>query len=358
MTKSATTVRSTARLLQHGLIKPDDVTQVDQVAQRYAVAISNAVIDTIDITDAGDPVARQYVPSAAELESLAHELPDPIGDHAHSPLPGLVHRYPDRVLLKPTLVCPVYCRFCFRREMVGHHADQPLTEPQLDAIAAYLRARSNIWEVIVSGGDPLAMSQRRLQAIIERLRTIDHVKVLRWHSRVPVVTPERITESVATLLAGAAQTSYIMVHANHANEFSDAARAACRRLLDAGNSLMSQTVLLRGVNDDIDTLAALMRTFVEQRITPYYLHHPDLAPGTAHFRVPLARGQELMQALRGRYSGLCQPTYVIDIPGGAGKSPVGHSYLKQQGEGHYRLQDYQGQWHRYCEDAPEFGPGS
>ena len=242
----------------------------------------------------------------------------------------------------------MYCRFCFRREMVGHHADQPLTDSQLDAIADYLMARPDIWEVIVSGGDPLALSPRRIAAIIERLRPITHVKVLRWHSRVPVVTPARVTSELAQLLASAAQTSYIMVHANHANEFSEPARSACSRLTDAGNSLLSQTVLLRGVNDNIEALSALMRTFVEQRITPYYLHHPDLAPGTAHFRVPLAQGQRLMHALRGRYSGLCQPTYVLDIPGGAGKSPVDHHYL-QGSSGDYQVQDYQGQWHRYQE---------
>ncbi|MFK7913017.1 MAG: lysine-2,3-aminomutase-like protein [Pseudomonadales bacterium] len=355
MSSSSDTVRSTRALVERGLIATDQAPTIERVASRYAVAISKAVIDTIDVDDARDPVALQYVPSSAELEQSDQELQDPIGDHAHSPLPGLVHRYPDRVLLKPTLVCPVYCRFCFRREMVGHHADKPLTDPQLDAIANYIAARPQIWEVIVSGGDPLAMSPRRIGALIDRLRSIRHVKVLRWHSRVPVVTPERVTAELAELLASATQTSYIMVHANHANEFSAPARQACKTLIDAGNSLMSQTVLLRGINDNVDTLSMLMRTFVEQRITPYYLHHPDLAPGTAHFRVPLAKGQRLMRALRGRYSGLCQPTYVVDIPGGAGKSPIDHQYLAQNPDGGYQVQDYQGQWHDYSEADGDSG---
>ncbi len=321
------TLRSPADLVAAGLVGPGQAALLEPVAERYAVAVSPAMAALIDPTDPGDPIARQFLPSPAELDHRPEERADPIGDAAHSPVPGIVHRYPDRVLLTLLHVCPVYCRFCFRRERVGPGADAVLPAEQAEAALDYVAAHPAIWEVILTGGDPLALAPRRIAGVMARLAAIDHVKVVRFHTRVPVVAPESVTPALVAALRSSGKTGYVGIHCNHPRELTAAARDACGRLIDAGMALVSQTVLLRGVNDDAAVMAELMRRFVELRIRPYYLHHGDLAPGTSHLRVPLEEGQALMRALRGRVSGLCQPTYVLDIPGGHGKVPVGPDYL-------------------------------
>ena len=336
------TLRGPADLAAAGLIGAGQAAALGPVAERYAVAVSPAMAALIDPADPDDPIARQFVPSPAELDHRPEELADPIGDAAHSPVPGIVHRYPDRVLLTLLHVCPVYCRFCFRRERVGPGADAVLPPDQAEAALDYIATRPAIWEVILTGGDPLALSPRRIAGVMARLAAIDHVKVVRFHTRVPVVAPEGVTPGLVEALRASGKATYVGIHCNHPRELTDAARDACGRLIDAGLALVSQTVLLRGVNDDAGVLAALMRRFVELRIRPYYLHHGDLAPGTSHLRVPLAEGKALMRALRGRVSGLCQPTYVLDIPGGHGKVPVGPDY---GGEG--AVTDPWGVSHRY-----------
>jgi lysine 2,3-aminomutase len=260
------------------------------VAEKYAIGITPAMLDLIDPSDPEDPIARQFVPSAEELITTPDERADPIGDLTHSPVEGIVHRYPDRVLLKAVHVCPVYCRFCFRREMVGPQGLGTLTPAQLDAAMAYIAEHEEIWEVILTGGDPLVLSPRRLRAIMEKLAGIGHVKVVRFHTRVPVVEPERIDADMVAALMASGKTTYLAVHANHPRELTPAARAGFDRLIAGGVALISQSVLLKGVNDDVEVLAALMRGFVENRIRPYYLHHPDLAPGTSHFRVNIEAG--------------------------------------------------------------------
>jgi lysine 2,3-aminomutase len=295
------------------------------------VAITPAMAALIDGADDNDPIARQFVPSPEELVARPGEDGDPIGDNIHSPVDGIVHRYPDRVLLKPTHTCAVYCRFCFRREMVGPEGLANLTPAQLDAAFAYIAGRPEIWEVIVTGGDPFVLSPRRIAALMDRLEAIDHVRIVRFHTRVPAVDPEAVTDALIAALKRSTKVVYIALHANHARELTPAARAACARIIDAGIPMLSQTVLLRGVNDDPATLAALMRAFVETRIRPYYLHHGDHAPGTSHLRTTVAEGQAIMKALRGTLSGLAQPTYVLDIPGGHGKVPVGPAYLAEGG---------------------------
>lgn len=319
-------LRSIDALVEAGLAAPARREALQKVAERYAVSVTSAVAGLIDPTDPADPIARQFIPDAAELTTLPQELADPIGDDAHSPVEGVVHRYPDRALLKLVHACPVYCRFCFRREMVGPGGDA-LTGAKLDAALAYLASRPEIWEVIMTGGDPFILSARRIREVAKRLAAIPHIKVARWHTRVPVVDPARITPDYARALRIPGKASYIAVHANHPREFTDDARAAIATLADAGHVLLSQSVLLKGVNADVETLGALMRAFVENRIKPYYLHHPDLAPGTSHFRLTLEEGQALVKSLRGHLSGLCQPTYILDIPGGAGKIPVGPAFL-------------------------------
>jgi lysine 2,3-aminomutase len=318
---SSRTLRRPADLVKAGLAASERLSDLERVAARYAVAITPAIEALIDATDPHDPIARQFVPDALELDLQPDEASDPIGDDVHSPVEGLVHRYPDRVLLKLVSVCAVYCRFCFRREMIGPGKTNALPEKALAAALAYIAAHGEIWEVILSGGDPLVLSPRRLAAVMKRLGAVEHVKIVRVHTRVPAVDPARITPALVRALRASGKTTYAVLHANHARELTPAARSACARIVDAGVPMLAQSVLLKGVNDDADTLGALMRAFVECRIKPYYLHHLDRAPGTAHFRTTMAHGQELMRALRMRDSGLCQPTYVIDTPG-AGKVPV------------------------------------
>jgi len=334
------TLRSGADLAAAGVIGAERIGEIERVAARYAMAVTPEMIELIDPADPHDPIARQFVPEAAELATAPEERSDPIGDRRLSPVKGIVHRYPDRVLLKPLHTCPVYCRFCFRREVVGP-GGEALTEAELNAAIAYIREHPEIWEVILTGGDPLLLSPRRLSEIVAALDRIPHLGVIRLHTRVPVVSPSRITSDLLSALH-AEKAVYVVLHANHPRELTAAATAACRRIIDAGIPMLAQSVLLKGVNDDPATLEALMRGFVRRRIKPYYLHHGDLAPGTAHLRTTIGEGQRLMRHLRGRVSGLCQPEYVLDIPGGHGKVPIGPTYL-----GHDQVADWRGKLHAY-----------
>ncbi len=342
----ARSVKNLDDLASLGLIEPERLAGIRAVAERYATALTPAVLSLIDKTDPNDPIARQFVPDAAELKTTPEERADPIGDHAHTPVKGIVHRYPDRVLLKAVHICPVYCRFCFRREMVGPQGDGMLSHDELAAALAYITAHDEIWEVILTGGDPLVLSPRRLTEIMRGLADIPHVKIVRFHTRVPVVTPEHVDEALIAALKQSGKVVYVALHANHARELTENARAACSRLIDAGFPMVSQTVLLKGVNDDPAELGALMKAFVETRIKPYYLHHPDLAPGTGHFRLDITEGRKIVAALRGTISGLCQPTYVLDIPGGHGKTVIGENSVQGEG-GCYSLSDFRGKVHEY-----------
>jgi len=346
MNAAPKTLRHLSDLQQAGLAPEHKRAALEQVAARYAVTITPEMTALIDPSDPHDPIARQFVPDPAELHVQPEERADPIGDHAHSPVEGIVHRYPDRVLLKLTHVCAVYCRFCFRREMIGPAA-APLTGKQLDAAIGYIASHPDVWEVILTGGDPLVLSARRTRQVMARLAAIAHVKIVRVHTRVPVADPSRVTPELVRALKAKGKATYVVLHVNHARELTDAARQACARLIDAGIPMLSQSVLLAGVNDDARTLGDLMRALVECRIKPYYLHHGDLAPGTAHLRTSIERGQQLMRQLRGRWSGLCQPAYVLDIPGGHGKSPIGPNYLATDAAGRTRIEDFNGAQHCY-----------
>jgi lysine 2,3-aminomutase len=302
------------------------------------------MVGLIDPTDPADPIARQFLPSARELERQGEELTDPIGDETHSPVKGIVHRYPDRVLLKPLHACPVYCRFCFRREQVGP-GGEALNDAELDAAIDYIRARPAIWEVIVTGGDPLMLSARRLGRLLDAIEAIPHVATIRIHTRVPVVAPALVDAGLLSVLERQ-KPLWIAIHANHPTELTEAARAACARLVSARATLLGQTVLLRGVNDKVATLEGLFRAMVAMRIKPYYLHHPDLAPGTGHFRLSITEGRAIVRELRGRLSGVAQPTYVLDIPGGAGKVPIGPDWIEPGG-----VRDPSGGFHAYASDS-------
>jgi lysine 2,3-aminomutase len=339
------TLRRAAELVEGGLIPKSRLAEIERVAARYAIAVTPDVAALIDPTDPADPIAAQFIPSAAELTVTPEERADPIGDDAHAPIKGIVHRYPDRVLLKPVHVCPVYCRFCFRREMVGP-GGAALTPDELAAALDYIRHRPAIWEVILSGGDPLMLAPRRLAALITALDAIPHVEVIRVHTRLPVVDPGRVTARLVAALT-AEKAVFVVLHANHPRELTAAVGDACRRMIRAGIPLLSQTVLLRGVNDDPEVLTALMRGLVAKRVKPYYLHHGDLAHGTSGFRTSLAEGQAILRAMRGDASGLCQPSYVLDLPGGNGKVPVGPNYLTPGEDGRTIVEDYRGRRHVY-----------
>ncbi len=276
-----------------------------------------------------DPIGRQFVPHPAELVTAPFERADPVGDEALSPVKGVVHRYPDRALLKPLLVCPVYCRFCFRREHVGPDGGV-LTDAELSAAYAWFASHPKVTEIILTGGDPLMLSPRRLATIIATLSGMAHVQAIRVHTRVPVADPARLTDALAAAM-DSDRSLWMVVHANHASEFTPEAAAALRRVRMSGIPVLGQSILLRGVNDSANALEALFRAMIAVRVKPYYLHHLDPAPGTARFHVPIEQGRALLEALRGRVTGLAWPTYVIDIPGGYGKVPVGPDYWQADG---------------------------
>ncbi|WP_406871117.1 lysine-2,3-aminomutase-like protein [Thioclava sp. 'Guangxiensis'] len=337
--------------MTHALTTPDDLAAAGlstedpallaRVAQEFRIRI------TPEMQMDDQAIAAQFVPTAAELTTLPEELADPIGDQAHSPVKGLTHRYPDRVILHITKTCDVYCRFCFRRETVGETG--PLPPAQLDAALDYIAATPTLREVVLTGGDPLTLSPRRLRDMLTRLDAIPHLAMVRFHTRVPVVAPERITPELTQLLASLRLTPWMVLHTNHAAELTPNARAALARLVDAGIPVISQSVLLRGVNDSTQALADLFTTLSALRVKPYYLHHCDLARGTSHFRTTIDEGRALMRALRGRISGHCLPTYVLDIPGGFGKVPVSAEYFTQQSSGHWKVTDWQGRIHDYLD---------
>lgn len=338
------TLRTGKQLAAAGLADPADIDGIDAVGAQYSVAIPAGIARLIDPADPDDPIARQFVPDTAELSVAEDELEDPIGDGAHSPVRGLVHRYPDRVLLMPTLSCPVYCRYCFRRDRVGRAADAP-TVDDLEMAFAYIENDPGIREAILTGGDPLSLSAARLRRILDRLNSIPHLNNIRIHTRVPVAMPERVTDELIAALQSDIPV-WMALHCNHARELTDDVAAACAKLVRGGVPLLSQSVLLRGVNDDVETLTDLFRRLVRLGVKPYYLHHPDRARGTARFRVSLAEGRALVAALRGNISGLCQPTYVVDIPGGFGKT-VAASDAATDDETGWSLRDFRGDTHLY-----------
>ncbi len=338
------TYRHPDELLTAGLIAADELSLMSQVAESYVIALPERLAELIDRADPFDPIRAQYVPSGEELNVQPGETEDPIGDEIHSPLPGIVHRYPDRVLLKITSTCPVYCRFCFRRERVGPDKGEALSKAEVDAACAYIAARPDIFEVILTGGDPMILSPARAGALTRRLEAIEHVKVIRWHSRIPVAAPERISEDFVEAIRSDTKAVFVAVHANHAREFTPEALAAIRRLSRAGISLVSQSVLLRGVNDTFEALADLMRAFLSAGIKPYYLHQLDAAPGTSHFRVPMVEGQGLVRRLRDELSGLATPHYVADIPGGVSKAVMNLPDIERRDDV-FRLRGRDGEMH-------------
>lgn len=312
-------------LLQAQLINPEHLKALQDLNKTYAIALSPDIVNLIDSSKGyDDPIGLQYIPHPDELKNHPEELHDPIGDEALSPVPGIVHRYQDRVLLKPLLFCPVYCRFCFRREQVGPKHGL-LDDQQLKDAITWIEDHSQIREVILSGGDPFILSPRRMQFIITQLNKISHITTLRIHTRLPFSAPSLLQDHFVNSL-NCEKALWVVVHANHPAEFTNSAHQAINKLIKQGIPLLSQSVLLKNVNDNVEVLETLLRSFVEWRIKPYYLHQLDKAPGTRRFYVPIERGRSLLSALRGRVTGLAWPTYVLDIPGGYGKVPLGPDY--------------------------------
>ena len=322
-TRQGRTHRTPSALREAGLLRPDAEADAARVAERFAISVTDHVAGLIDRADAEDPIARQYIPDVAELTTAPHEVEDPTADAPFTPVKGVVHRYPDRALLKPLLACPVYCRFCFRREVVGPDGGL-LTEAELDAALAWFEATPAVREAVLTGGDPLMLSPRRLGAILRRLAAVPHIDTLRIHTRVPVAEPSRVDAALLAAL-DVGKPVFMAVHANHAREFAPAAVAALERLARNGVPLLGQSVLLRGVNDSTQALEDLFRAMLRARVKPYYLHALDPAPGTARFAVPDDEGLVLLRALRGRVPGLAIPTFVRELPQGGGKRPIGAS---------------------------------
>jgi lysine 2,3-aminomutase len=338
------TLRSTQQLIQAGLIDADDAPGIERVAENFQVAISPQVQTQIQ----HEAVRLQYLPSEQELKTSAAELNDPIGDQKFTPVKGITHRYPDRVLLKPLHTCAVYCRFCFRREKVGQ-AEELLRSDELEQAFQYIEQNPQIWEVILTGGDPLSLSLAKLEAILARLDQIDHVKIIRIHTRIPVADPQKISDDYLPILKRQ-KPIYIIIHCNSHLELHNDSVELINKLVDNGNPLLSQSVLLKGVNNSAKQLEKLFRRLVELRVRPYYLHHPDLARGTSHFRVPLQEGRDITAQLRQSLSGIAQPLYVLDVPGGHGKVPAGREFIRREEEMTWKIQtihdtfiDYQDQ---------------
>lgn len=329
----------------HGGALLGDAETLNRISQKYAVRVTDHALSTIQGPVTSDPVARQYIPQLRELKILPEENVDPIGDGAHSPVKGIVHRYPDRALFKLTNVCAVYCRYCFRREMIGPGSES-LSAAERETAMNYIRSHKDIWEVILTGGDPLILSPKKLSAVLDELCTIEHVQVVRIHTRVPIADPAKVTETLSQALARN-KPVYVVLHINHAQEITPEVEHAISNLQNTGCVLLSQSVLLKGVNDNAETLEALFRRLITLKVKPYYLHHPDLAPGTSHFRLSLEEGQNIMKSLQGRVSGICLPRYMLDIPGGHGKVPVNPCYIKELETGDHSVEDYQGNEHLY-----------
>lgn len=313
---------------------------ISETAARYPARINPYALSLI--RKAGSPVRRQLVPDPSELDDTGLPHEDPLSEAVQSPVPGIIHRYPDRVVFVVSNRCAVYCRHCMRKREVGGPA-LPTAE-SVDKALAYIAATPAVREVILSGGDPFMIDDSSLFSVISRIRSIDHVDLVRIHTRAPGMLPQRITPELAEGL-GRFHPVYVNIQFNHPSELTEEAIAACSRLADAGIPLGSQTVLLAGVNDDSETMIRLMRKLLSARIRPYYLHHPDPVKGTAHFRVSLEKGLAILESLRGRVSGMGVPDYMIDLPGGGGKVPLLPPYVAERSEG--RLVVYNFEKKRY-----------
>jgi lysine 2,3-aminomutase len=338
--------------LDHAPLSAVELEALRPAAQAFKTRVPRHYLALVDWDDPDDPIRRQVVPAPEELRFAPGEREDPIGDLRHSPAPRLTHRHADRVLLYPTYHCAVYCRFCFRKEALSD-IDQGYTQRALEPAFEYIARQPALREVILTGGDPLMLRDDHLEHVRGRLEAIGHLRLLRLHTRVPVALPQRVTPELVAALRGRLMVA-VVTHFNHPREITPQAATACQRLREAGFMLLNQTVLLRGINDDAATLRALFQELVYTLgAKPYYLHHCDLTRGLRHFRTTIDEGLALMGSLRGELSGLCLPTYVLDLPGGHEKVPLGPSSVRGRDGRHWSFVDHHGHEHAYDELVPE-----
>lgn len=329
-------------------LTPDEEAGVRHATERFRMEITPYFAKLMDPDDSSCPIRRQVIPSAAELVVTPNELKDPLAEKKHTPVPGIIHRYPDRVLFFPTIHCAAYCRFCTRSRIVGH-VEETIPFNELEPAFEYLRAHREIRDVVISGGDPLTIGDSKLEYLISRLRSIEHLEILRIHTRVPIFLPQRITSELTSTLKKY-HPLFMSIHVNHPKEITPEAADACARLADAGIPLGGQTVLLKGINDDIPTMKKLMHELLKVRIRPYYLNHCDLVAGTSHMRANVATGIAIIENLRGHTSGYAVPTFVIDTPAGGGKVPLAPEYLVSNTNGRIILRNYRGELYEYVDE--------
>jgi lysine 2,3-aminomutase len=322
------------QLVDHNIISEDESESFSEINKIFDMRVPKIFLE--HIKQDNHPLKKQFIPDSKELVFLPEELTDPIGDETFSPVEGLTHRYKNRVLLKPTYMCASYCRFCFRRYKVSN-SENNLTNENYIKCLEYIKNHEEIWEVILTGGDPLVLRDQQLGKIMNDLSEIEHVKIVRFHSRIPSVLPQRITPELIKTLKDSKKTIWFSAHINHADEFTAECKHALGVLTNSGIPVVMQSVLLKGVNDSFEALKALFETAVENNVRPYYLHYPDLAKGTHHFRMPLDDAQKLFATLRGKLSGLCIPVFVLDIPGGLGKISAEKSRIWQHSDGSWQL---------------------
>ncbi len=332
-----TTVAQLRRILPLTQTEQDEI---QQCLSHFRMAITPYYASLINPNDPLDPIRAQCVPSILETRPCATDMADPLNEEGCSPVPHVVHRYPDRVLFLVTLQCSMYCRHCTRRRMVGEE-DRVITEKALQRALCYIRKHTEIRDVLISGGDPLTLSDEKLEHIISALRTIEHVDIIRIGTRVPVVMPMRITDELLSMLRKY-HPIWINTHFNHPSEITPESIRACEAIADAGIPLGNQSVLLRGVNDDTETMRELVHGLVHMRVRPYYLYQCDMSQGISHFRTKVEKGIAIIHDLTGYTSGFAVPKFVIDAPGGGGKIPVGYHYLISQDDKEVVLENYCG----------------
>ncbi|HOZ00380.1 MAG TPA: lysine 2,3-aminomutase [Candidatus Syntrophosphaera sp.] len=318
----------------------------------FRMAITPYYLSLIDQKDPDDPVRKQAIPRIAESHVSPDEMPDPLHEDADAPVPGMTHRYPDRVLLLLTDQCSMYCRHCTRRRKAGE-TDDAMPHENVEKALAYIREHNEVRDVILSGGDPLTMSEGRLEYVLEQLSKIPHLDIVRIGTRTPVVLPQRFTDELLAVFRKY-KFLWLNTHFNHPRELTPESTAALARIAECGVVLGNQSVLLKGINDNVDVMKELVHGLVRNRVRPYYVYQCDLSEGIAHFRTPVAKGIEIIESLRGHTSGLCVPTFVVDAPGGGGKIPVMPNYLISQMPGRIILRNYEGFISAYTE--PEFKP--
>jgi len=326
---------------------PEEIEGIKQSKGRLALAVTPYFVSLMDPSNPNCPVRRQAVPRIEECHLSKNEMVDPLGEDKNSPVSGLVHRYPDRVLLLVTDQCATYCRYCTRRRLVGSN-ERPITQGNFEEVLKYLRTHKKVRDVLLSGGDPLLLENERLEEILSRLRMIPHIELLRIGTRVPVTLPQRITMGLVRMLKKY-HPLMISIHFTHPKEITEAVRRACNELADGGIPLGSQTVLLKGINDKPYIMKKLVQELLKIRVRPYYIYQCDLATGTEHFRTSVATGIQIIEKLRGHTTGYAIPTYVIDAPGGGGKIPVEPEYVVSKGKGKIVLRNYEGKVFEYPE---------